>query len=144
MKYKLLRSIGFLVAYFHIIFGLLGSFSNTLAIFQSKWLFGVTLLPDPATMTFSKYVSAYAVAFGLTVLVATKRPKEMYPILIISAGLFYLRALQSLLFHQEMVQGFHIQQFSFYCVVLAKIFLGTSLIIFANSSRTQNQYVDKR
>lgn len=110
MRLRILKLLLWLVCVTHLLMGIAGVSSPTLAVRAAHGFYGATVESTPATVHLIRIIGAYMIAMGLLGGVAARDPERNRPVVIAVAVLLAIRVLQRLLHADEIHTTFAISQ----------------------------------
>lgn len=131
---KILQSILYLVAAYHILLGLIGIFFKTYAIEAAKLFFSFNLTLTPQVYWILNPFATYVLFFGIFMAIAASDPLKYKNVIYAGIGLFALRIIQRVIFiftaSSEMVSVVSPIQNIIHIIVVA--ILGIAIITMVN------------
>ncbi len=126
---NLLILLLWIIGLFHLILGSLGAFFGQASIRFFDFLFKATLPPTSLTQSYIKYISAYAIGYGLLALLSATDLKKYRIAITILAVVLLIRFAQTLLYRQELISGFQISMGAIVILAIIKFGLGLGLLL---------------
>ncbi len=127
-----LKLILLLVAAFHILFGIAGGFFSDFSIKLFTYTFQANLLPTFTNLSYIKYLSAYAIGYGILAWLSSTDLKKYKSAINIIAIVLLLRLLQTIIFQEELINGFSLSIQSIFIMYSIKLILGASILFLNN------------
>ncbi len=125
----LLKLLLWVIGLFHLILGLVGAFLGSSPIRLFDFIFNAVLPPTALTHSYIKYISAYAIGYGLLAVLSATDLKKYRIAIIIVAVVLLIRFTQTLLYHDELIAGFQLNMQAIVFLAIIKLGLGSGLLL---------------